>query len=255
MQFQHEQAPMLLKTLAVRYAYQRDTCAAASRPWARIVAIAFTCSPAVRSEPQGVNAPDVPGTPNHEATPALVSSDHAAQDLATTTAPTSAPTRRGVYVGIEASLGLGTAVGLAGIELDVHPVDRIAVHAGGGWGVNGPQVAAGVRYRFKAFGAGDRQRFSLGAAWSYGNVSSQEGYYATYFQGAHMANIDLGYEKILSPSGAQVLAGYRFFVGAGAPFAARAIALSTFPIVSDREPVRVLLLPSIGFAFTFGKGF
>ena len=56
-------------------------------------------------------------------------------------------------------------------------------------------------------------------------------------------------------SGAQVLAGYRFFVGAGAPFAARAIALSTFPIVSDREPVRVLLLPSIGFAFTFGKGF
>lgn len=34
--------------------------------------------------------------------------------------------------------------------------------------LTGPQVAAGVRYRFKAFGAGDRQRFSLGAAWSYG---------------------------------------------------------------------------------------
>jgi hypothetical protein len=60
----------------------------------------------------------------------------------------SAASEHGPSVSFEAQLGLGAPLGLAGGAVEIAG-DRLALSAGGGLGVSGPQVAVTARYRFR----------------------------------------------------------------------------------------------------------
>ena len=167
------------------------------------------------------------------------------------------PARADVSAGIEGALGMGTPTGWLGAEIFVAPIRPLVLHAGGGAGSQGFQLAAGTRFRMPLQ---KLDTFDMGASWSSGAFAGvpstsfpipeigSANPLTFYWKRAHFLNFDVSHEAHFDRWALRSFFGIGYVIDGND-------AISTnepcHPASHSCSKTLARLVPYLGFAISF----